>query len=100
MLPANSTCYQHADTLIGDILPMGYAGPYFLELTSFDVAIPSFNTKEHLDAGMNPFYAFSDDYSSISRVKVPLKEIDDNNRFVGCVSCRSKVQITDMNKID
>ena len=52
-------------TLIGDILPMGYGGMYFLELTSFDVSIPSFNTKEHLDAGMNPFYAFSDDYSSI-----------------------------------
>ena len=42
----------------------------------------------------------SDDYSYIPSVKVPLKEIDDNNRFVGCVSCRSKVQITDINKID
>lgn len=49
---------------------------------------------------VNEVMSISDDYSSISRVKVPLKEIDDSNRFVGCVSCRSKVQITDMNKID
>ena len=56
---------------------MGYAGPYFLELTSFDVSIPSFNTKEHLDAGMNPFYAFSDDYSSIMINHEAVKEIID-----------------------
>lgn len=53
-------------TIIGDILPMEYGGVYFLELTSFRISIPSFDTKEHLDSGMNPFYAFSDDYSSIS----------------------------------
>ena len=40
------------------------------------------------------------DYSSIPRVKVPLKEIVDNNRSGDCVSCRSKVQITDINNID
>ena len=65
-------------TFIGDILPMGYAGPYFLELTSFEVSIPSFDTKEHLDAGMNPFYAFSDDYSSIMINHEAVKEILDN----------------------
>jgi hypothetical protein len=64
-------------TLIGDILPMGYAGPYFLELTSFEVSIPSFDTKEHLDAGMNPFYAFSDDYSSIMINHEAVKGITD-----------------------
>lgn len=65
-------------TLIGDILPMGYGGMYFLELTSFDVSIPSFNTKEHLDAGMNPFYAFSDDYSSIMINHDAVKGITDD----------------------
>lgn len=35
------------------------------------------------------------DYSSIPRVSVPLKEIVDNNGSGDCVSCRSKVQITD-----
>lgn len=52
-------------TMIGDILPMGYSGIYFLKLKSFSVSLPSFNTIDHLDAGLNPFYAFSDDYSSI-----------------------------------
>ena len=80
-------------TLIGDILPMGYAGPYFLELTSFDVAIPSFNTKEHLDAGMNPFYAFSDDYSSIMINHEAAKEIIDKVAILPIV----QVQFTEGN---
>lgn len=52
-------------TMIADIPAMEYGGIYLLELTKFEVSVPMFDTKSHLDAGLNPYYAFSDDYSSI-----------------------------------
>lgn len=53
-------------TMYADIQAMEYGGVYLLELTKFEVSMPSFNTKDHLDAGLNPYYAFNDDYSSIT----------------------------------
>lgn len=65
-------------TMIGDILPMGYSGIYFLQLKSFSVSLRSFNTIDHLDAGLNPFYAFSDDYSSIYINHEAVDEVTDD----------------------
>lgn len=72
-------------TMIADIQAMEYGGVYFLELTKFDVCIPSFNTKDHLDAGLNPYYAFNDDYTSITIDHEAVKGVTDEITMIPIV---------------